>query len=94
MLPNLSAALLAAAPPRALFFALVFALALPACYFYFCDTLAVETQSDDRPKLRKSPFVAVVTSEDEHGWLAAAADGFPIRTSDSDDLAFLSNDEK
>jgi hypothetical protein len=40
VLPNLSAALLAAAPLRALFFALAFALALPACYFYFCDTSA------------------------------------------------------
>ena len=39
-LPNLSAALLAAAPLRALFFALAFALAIPACYFYFCDTSA------------------------------------------------------
>ena len=39
-LPNLYAPLLAAAPLRALFFALAFALAIPACYFYFCDTSA------------------------------------------------------
>ena len=63
-----------------------------------CDrvTMAVENddsaavESDDRPKLRQSPFV--MTSGDEQGWLAVAAGRFPMKGSGSNDQ-FLSGDD-